>query len=86
MEKEAPTALTDSQIVAEHGRYLTRRMKECLDAAERPSGYVIAPGKSLSTPRGIVDEGQNITLVDFDNREAFEQRLAEGYIVKVGEA
>jgi hypothetical protein len=81
MEESKPTP----QSVLDHDRYLARRMKESMDAAEVPSGYVIAPGKSLSTPRGVVSEGESITLVDFETREAFEQRLAEGYIIKDGE-
>lgn len=83
MENQQPTPTLQS--VLDHDRYLARRRKEALDAAEHPTGYRIAKGKSLSTPRGIVSEGENITPVDFETREAFEQRLAEGYIVKDGD-
>lgn len=52
-----------------------------MEAAESPTGWVVAKGKSLACPRGIIDEGQVIGVLDFESPEFFEARKKEGYIV-----
>lgn len=76
---------TNADRFAQYHRRLLQRAKDSFEAAQVPSGYIIAPGKALTTPRGVISEGEIITPVDFETDDAFQQRLAEGYITKVGE-
>lgn len=51
------------------------------EAEQRRDKFVVAPGKSITTARGIVDSGQVVTALDFvrssRDREHGEKRLAE---------
>lgn len=76
---------SNADRLAEYHRRLIQRAKDSYEAAQVPSGYIIAPGKALTTPRGVIGEGKIITPIDFETDDAFQQRLAEGYITKVGE-
>lgn len=54
---------------------------KALDAALKGTGYVVAPGKGLACPRGVVADGQPISVDDFADEAAFQTRMKEGYIV-----
>lgn len=69
----------NSTIIQNYEREIAIRSAKALKAAENPTGYVAA--KALSCPRGVIDVGQRISKLDFADDSAFEERLAEGYIV-----
>ncbi len=83
---EAPRPQTPTEVIQENERTIAKRNAESSAAAEKPSGFVVAPGKSLATPRGIVSEGQTIGVYDFEDEKFFKQRQSEGYIVPASEA
>lgn len=58
------------------------RAAKALEASYTGTGFVVAKGKGgLACPRGIVDEGQPISELDFADAAAFQARMKEGYIV-----
>jgi len=83
---EAPRAQTPTEVVQANERVIAKRNAESSAAAEKSTGFVVAPGKSLSTPRGIVSEGQVIGVFDFEDEKYFKQRQDEGYIVAEGKS
>jgi hypothetical protein len=72
---------TPTEVIQNHDRVVAERSAKSMAVAEKSTGYVVAPGKSLATPRGIVSEGQVIGLADFEDEKFFKQRQDEGYIV-----
>ena len=85
---------TEAEISAEKDRVdAEKRAKEAADAnaarelaeklAEKGTGYVVAPGLSISTRRGIVDAGQPVSELDFVNGKAdFADLASRKAIVK----
>jgi hypothetical protein len=71
----------NSAIIQNYEREIAVRSAKALKAAETSTGFVVAPGKALSCPRGVIDEGQRISKLDFADDSVFDERLAEGYIV-----
>ncbi len=78
---DAPRAQTPTEVVQANERVIAKRNADSSAAAEKSTGYVVAQGKSLSTPRGIVSEGQVIGVFDFEDEKFFKQRQDEGYVV-----
>ncbi|MBK9949939.1 MAG: hypothetical protein IPP12_22655 [Nitrospira sp.] len=83
---EAPRAQTPTEVVQANERVIAKRNAESSAVAEKSTGFVVTPGKSLATPRGIVSEGQAISVLDFEDEKFFRQRQEEGYIVAEGKA
>jgi hypothetical protein len=77
---------TPTEVIRNHDRAVAERTAKSMSAAEKPTGFVVAKGKSLSTPRGIIsgDDANNIIGPDdFETPAAFKQRQDEGYVVAV---
>jgi hypothetical protein len=81
---EAPKGAADSEPsakVAEAAPPKRGRGRPRKDAAKAAS-YVIAPGKAITTIRGILAEGAPITAADLSGgQDAFDALVKGGYVI-----
>lgn len=64
-----------------YDRTLAERAAKAHAAAEKGTGYVVADGRALTTPRGVIGSGEPIGPLDFQTDADFDHRKAEGYVV-----
>jgi hypothetical protein len=91
-----PPAESDLEMTrrreAERRAFEAQHVRQAMTAAEAPTGFVVADGKSLSTVRGIVGEGGKVSSLDFVRSPQHEGRglerinelIRKGYVVPVG--
>jgi hypothetical protein len=60
-------------------------VKRVPNVTEQPEGYAVAPGKSLTSSRGIIGPGTVVTAKDFQQGDqTIKELLESGSLVKTG--